>query len=190
MYADHARALLGYAARRCDEPSDVADVVADTMLVAWRRIDDVPPEPETRLWLFGVARNVINNSRRRRRRQARLGERLRSQFIETASQIEPIDTDLARAIRTALGRLKPVEREIILLATGEHLAPAEIATVLDLNPSTVRTHLQRARAKIRLELAIDGTAVDETRGRNGRGGHERHEARPMPRSHGSEEASA
>jgi hypothetical protein len=35
---------------------EAADVVADTMLVAWRRIDDVPPEPGTRLWLFGVAR--------------------------------------------------------------------------------------------------------------------------------------
>ncbi len=55
-YESHARALLGYALRRTATPADAADAVAETMLTAWRRIDIVPDEPETVLWLYGVAR--------------------------------------------------------------------------------------------------------------------------------------
>jgi hypothetical protein len=50
--------LLAYALRRVAEPSDAADVVADTYLVAWRRLDQVPADAE-RPWLFGVARKVL-----------------------------------------------------------------------------------------------------------------------------------
>ena len=52
---NHA-ALLAYALRRTPDASDAAEVMADTMLAAWRRIDDVPAGEETRPWLYGVAR--------------------------------------------------------------------------------------------------------------------------------------
>jgi DNA-directed RNA polymerase specialized sigma24 family protein len=56
--------ILGYALRRCDSPEDAADVVAETFAVAWRRADALPPGGEARLWLYGVARNVLANHRR------------------------------------------------------------------------------------------------------------------------------
>ena len=43
-YDAHARAVLGYALRT--RPADAADVVAETMLTAWRRFDVMPDEPE------------------------------------------------------------------------------------------------------------------------------------------------
>lgn len=52
-------ALLGYAVRRVTDPADAADVVAETYLVAWRRLEDVPPGAQARPWLFGVARRVL-----------------------------------------------------------------------------------------------------------------------------------
>jgi hypothetical protein len=33
-----------------------ADIVADTFLTAWRRLEDLPPEPAARLWLYGADR--------------------------------------------------------------------------------------------------------------------------------------
>ncbi|WP_432950312.1 RNA polymerase sigma factor [Kribbella sp. CA-253562] len=42
--------------RRVGSPDDAADVFAETMLVAWRRIDEVPADETARLWLYGVAR--------------------------------------------------------------------------------------------------------------------------------------
>jgi DNA-directed RNA polymerase specialized sigma24 family protein len=42
LYRDQARAILAYALRRIEDPEDAADVVAETFLVAWRRLDAVP----------------------------------------------------------------------------------------------------------------------------------------------------
>jgi hypothetical protein len=56
LYDRHGRDVLAYALRRAS-PDDAADAVADTFLVAWRRLAEVPAEPEARLWLYGVARS-------------------------------------------------------------------------------------------------------------------------------------
>jgi RNA polymerase sigma-70 factor (ECF subfamily) len=76
VYAEHFDRVLGYALRRVGRPEDAADVVAETFLVAWRRLRDVPHEPATRLWLYGVARRVLANQRRGERRRTALGQRL------------------------------------------------------------------------------------------------------------------
>ncbi|HEY3140934.1 MAG TPA: sigma factor, partial [Acidimicrobiales bacterium] len=72
LYRAQVRSLLAYALRRVDHPEQAADVVAETMLVAWRRLDQVPPGDEARLWLFGVARRVLANQRRGSARRDRL----------------------------------------------------------------------------------------------------------------------
>jgi RNA polymerase sigma-70 factor (ECF subfamily) len=46
------------------------------MLVAWRRLDDVPDDGTARLDLYGVARRVLANHQRGQIRRARLAERL------------------------------------------------------------------------------------------------------------------
>src|SRR6187397_3683039 len=57
--------LLGFVRRRV-HPTHAEDVVGDVMLVAWRRLDDVPADPSAaRAWLFGVARKTLQNTRRR-----------------------------------------------------------------------------------------------------------------------------
>ncbi len=38
LYRDHGREITGYALRRAAGPEDAADVVAETFLVAWRRL--------------------------------------------------------------------------------------------------------------------------------------------------------
>lgn len=60
-YAD----LLRFMRRRV-HPSHAEDVVGDVMVVAWRRLDDVPLDVSAaRAWLFGVARKTLQNARRR-----------------------------------------------------------------------------------------------------------------------------
>ena len=61
LWADHAAAVVRYA-RRHVLPDDVEDVLAETFVVAWRRLDEIP---EFGLpWLLGVARGVSANVRR------------------------------------------------------------------------------------------------------------------------------
>lgn len=149
MYAAHFDALLAYALRRVDQPPDAADVVADTFLVAWRRVDDLPPGDEARLWLFGVARKVVFNQRRSRQRRDRLGLRLRH---ELETRIVPDSSDGAAeriTVRAALTRLGELDREVLTLTIWEELEPREIAEVLGVSAQAVRTRLSRARARLR-----------------------------------------
>ena len=75
MFTEHYAAVRGYALRRTS--ADAAqDAVAETFLVAWRRLDDVPPDALP--WLFGVARRVLANQRRSAARSEALEERLGS----------------------------------------------------------------------------------------------------------------
>jgi RNA polymerase sigma factor (sigma-70 family) len=166
MFTHNTRPLLAYALRRTATSADAADVVADTMLVAWRRIDEVPAGDETRLWLYGVARRVIANGRRGEQRRERLAERL-AQFVERAvvEAVEPVVTN--DALEQALGSLQPPDAEIIRLIAWEGLSPAEVAIVLDMPAATVRTRLHRARLKLRTEMG----AIERTMERSSSSGH-------------------
>ena len=55
-----------------------ADVLAETFLAAWRRLDQVPPAGEDRLWLYGTARRVLANHHRGQRRRLALADRLKA----------------------------------------------------------------------------------------------------------------
>jgi RNA polymerase sigma-70 factor, ECF subfamily len=53
--------VRAYALRRAS-PDAAQDVVADTFLVVWRRLEDVPADALP--WLYGIARRVLANQRR------------------------------------------------------------------------------------------------------------------------------
>src|SRR5690606_8089851 len=76
LFEAHHTAVLGYVSRRAGSADRAADVFSEVFLVAWRRLDDVPPGAEARLWLFGVARRTLANARRATRRRDALVERL------------------------------------------------------------------------------------------------------------------
>ena len=152
LYRANARALLGFALRRAARPEDAADVVAETMLVAWRRIGDVPDGDGARLWLYGVARRALANNRRGLRRRDRLGERLRQDVRRLVDPDVAVGVTAAAELRRALAALSADDRELLQLAAWEDLGPQEIATVLGASPVVVRSRLHRARTRLRTEL--------------------------------------
>lgn len=166
VFAAESRAILGYALRRVDAAEDAADVVAETFLVAWRRIDDVPAGADARPWLYGVARRVLANHVRGNRRRTRLGERLREELLTRPDVIRHDEDDAAAAVRDAMLRLSDDDRELLRLTSWEGLGPAELATAMSLPPATARTRLHRARNRLRAELEVLGWA-GERRTRTG-----------------------
>jgi RNA polymerase sigma factor (sigma-70 family) len=171
LYRAHARPLLVYALRRAARPEDAADVVADTMLVAWRRIAEVPDGDEARLWLYGVARRVLSNSRRGLDRRDRLGERLRREVRRLADPDVAIGVSVSLDVRAALARLPADDRELLQLTAWEGLGSPEVAAVLGLSRVAVRSRLRRARVRLRQELAGDGAPQGPP---GGHGGHDEH----------------
>jgi RNA polymerase sigma-70 factor (ECF subfamily) len=152
IFRRDARAILAYALRRTDRPEDAADVVSEVMLIAWRRIGDVPEDPEARLWLYGVARRVLANQRRSSRRRAALGDRLRSVVASEFAE-DLADAHMRQAaVREGLNALPEADREVLLLTAWEGLDANEVGVVMSVTPSAVRSRIHRARTRLRAEL--------------------------------------
>src|SRR3990172_2476946 len=100
--------LMAYALRRARTRDDAHDVVADTMLIAWRRLDDIPTDERRIAWMYGVARRVLANHYRATDRRDRLTDRLEHQA--------PADYPGFDAVPEALDRLRADDREILTLA--------------------------------------------------------------------------
>jgi RNA polymerase sigma factor (sigma-70 family) len=139
-----------YLVRRADADA-VDDVLAETMLVLWRRIDDVPGlgdgtavDPDEVLpWCYGVARGCLANARRAERRRLRLVERL----ARTASPLPTATTDHAD-LYEALKTLGELDREVVQLWAWEGLAPRGIAEVTGLTANAVSIRLHRAKKRL------------------------------------------
>lgn len=149
VYAGNFEALLAYALRRVEQPEDAADIVAESFLVAWRRIRDLPPDDEIHLWLYGVARRVLANHHRGGVRRLRLGERLRQRITAEVSSDPGTEVPQRLTVQAALNRLGEPDREMLMLTVWEGLQPREVAEVMRLSPNTVRTRLSRARTRLR-----------------------------------------
>jgi RNA polymerase sigma factor (sigma-70 family) len=163
LYAEHYHRVLGYALRRVGR-DDAADVVAETFLVAWRRLEEVPAGEQARLWLYGTARRVLANQRRAKRRRERLAERVRAHAQEVEPGPAEGDLDAAGA---AFSRLRPDDRELLALVAWEGLDAAEIAQVCGCSPNAARIRLHRARRRFARELARVGGSLKQ----NPVGGH-------------------
>jgi RNA polymerase sigma factor (sigma-70 family) len=151
LFDEHRRSVLGYALRRLDDPEDAADVVAETFLVAWRRLDDVPGGSGARPWLFGVARRVLANQQRSTRRHVGLADRLGRELATQVAHVREASVgDLQ--VRRALAALSDDDRQVLLLAGWEGLTPAEIGVVVGVSGVTARSRLHRARRRLRAEL--------------------------------------
>jgi RNA polymerase sigma-70 factor (ECF subfamily) len=146
LFQNNRSGILAYFLRRVGLNSDAADLLADTFLVAWRRLDEIPGDDAGRMWLFGVARRVLANYHRHELAEHALAGKLRQQIaLETAQRVNPDSGPFDDVIATSLEVLSKDDREIIELSAWERLTPTEIASVLEMKPGTVRTRLHRIR---------------------------------------------
>jgi RNA polymerase sigma factor (sigma-70 family) len=154
LYAEHEREILRYALRRSADPEDAADVVAETFLVAWRRLRDVPLGDEARLWLYATARRVLANHKRGVGRRTRLAERLREE-LRRQLPVEPAAE--RQGVLDALAAMKEGDRELLMLVGWEGLTPSQAARVLGISAVSARTRLHRARRRLRERLGDEAT---------------------------------
>lgn len=144
--------LLRFAQRRV-HPSHAEDVVAESFLVAWRRLDDLPSNrDDARAWLFGIARGVILNTHRGAERRRALAVRLADVPAEAPGDADADlvarQVDLARAWR----RLSAAHQEALALAVLDGLSAPRAAAVLGVSAVAFRLRLSRARRALRLHL--------------------------------------
>lgn len=152
LLADIAEPLMKYFLRRVQVREDAGDCVAETMLVVWRRREDLPADiSEWKPWCFGVARRVLSTHHRGQARRIAIAERLRHALSDSDVVRDPGDRDeeLAHALRS----LKDVDRELIGLVAWEGFTIAEAGTIVGLRSDAARARYARARARLRRMLS-------------------------------------
>jgi RNA polymerase sigma-70 factor (ECF subfamily) len=157
LYAEHREAIVRYCLRRtCRD--DAADAASETFAIAWRRRAAIPAGFELP-WLYGVARNVLANQRRSKRRRASATSRVpRPLEVSDDPEGQVVRSEEAREVVAAIERLAPEDRELIRLAGWEQLGRSEIAVALDCSPNAVTKRLGRALDSLARELGVDHRA--------------------------------
>ena len=132
------------------------DVVSETFVVAWRRLDDLPDPPLP--WLLGVARNLLRDNYRAQARREALAAELRS-WADPAHHASDVGDSVAEklAVLGALAALSPGDRELLVLAAWQGLSMREAAQVVGSTPAAMRVRLHRARKRLSRALGAADT---------------------------------
>jgi GDPmannose 4,6-dehydratase len=147
LYSAHGQSVAAYVRRRVVE-HDVEDVIAQVFLIAWRRLAVIPPPPEDRLWLFGVARRVVADQRRSTVRRRRLSERLAEEASEPVGQVGSFELTQLRIDR-AMQALRPGERQVLRLVHWDGASHAETAALFGCTANAAELRYRRARNRFR-----------------------------------------
>jgi RNA polymerase sigma factor (sigma-70 family) len=165
LFASYSSDIVAYCGWRAASASDAQDAAAEVFLIAWRRLDELPEGDGARVWLYATARKVLANQRRSSRRQAALRERLARNGPPVVQEPSPSGGE-ELLVHEALRRLRPRDREVLLLSEWEDLSPAQIAVVLGCGAMTARGRLHRARRRFR--TAFEGLAAHDVGQQPGR----------------------
>jgi RNA polymerase sigma-70 factor (ECF subfamily) len=144
------------------DPGVAEDVVQETLVRAWRRLDSLEDEGAVKPWLLKIARReAARHFGRKRHHTASIHELVETNDPALATQDPPDDGD----VRAAILALESAYREPLVLQVLLGLTTAEIAEVTGITQATVLTRLFRARNKLRarfldapVQPPVDATA--------------------------------
>lgn len=161
FYREQVEGLQRFVARRVGDRERAADLTAEIFLAA---IDSAhryrPGRATPKAWLYGIARVLVANDRRRsgRERTERAAEaRLRGSALLDSEDATRIDARIdaaaqSRRLYEAMDCLPEVERAVLELVAIDELTVAEAAAAVGVRSGTARVRLHRARRKLRAEL--------------------------------------
>jgi len=151
LFDEHHAGLFRFACRLSGSVADAEDVVQECFLELLRPDCSYDSrQTPLRAYLFGVVRNQCL-------------KRWRANASSAGAGTEPVDGlnpeshflrgEVQDAVAQAVRQLPDTQREILILAHYEQMSLAEIAQVMDLEVTAVKSRLQRARAQLKERLA-------------------------------------
>jgi len=148
-FAQHKDAVYRFAWRMSGSAATAEDITQDAFVGLLRHPDRFNPDRGSlRAFLLGIARNLaLKRWRKEHRLEPLDGETLVA---------EPIDHErgeLGDIVGRAVQALRPLQREVVILAEYEGLTLAEIARAVDADVGTVKSRLHRARENLRRMLS-------------------------------------
>lgn len=153
LYQRYAQPLFGYLLTLTADRGLAEEILQDTFVAAWRAAERFEGRASVKTWLFSIARRQAHNSLRRRN----LALTDDTALEQTPSDEPEPETALLQnadrqALTGAIEQLRPVHREVLLLAFVHDLSYAEMADLLDVPLGTIRSRLSNARRLLRETL--------------------------------------
>jgi RNA polymerase sigma-70 factor (ECF subfamily) len=144
LFAEHRHGVFRYLCRVVGQAETARDLTQEVFLRIARSTVPAADASGQRAWVFKIARNLVLNHLRDRGR--------RGEPVALADAAEPAVQELALAIREALAKLEPLDRDVFLLRETAGLSYDEIAAACELTVEAVRARLRRARQDLRASL--------------------------------------
>ena len=153
----HQQAVIGTVAKMLGNASESEDIAQQVFLRIWRNAKRYRPDAKFTTYLFTITRNLVFNETRRKSRKKEVSSENSNQLIAASSDRQPdaelLQTELQRAVDDAIAALPEVQRLAVVLRRYEQLSYEEIAVVLKLSVSAVKSLLFRARTTLRESLS-------------------------------------
>ncbi|MBY0503191.1 MAG: sigma-70 family RNA polymerase sigma factor [Bryobacteraceae bacterium] len=142
----HQRAIHRTASRVLRSISAADEVTQEVFLTAWKSFDRFAPGTNCRAWLFQILTFTMQHYQRHERRFPAIPEG----HADTMEAPTPVGRHLTdRRLRSAVQRLPPHYRHVLVLVDLEEFSYRETATVLRVPVGTVMSRLSRARRQMR-----------------------------------------
>lgn len=154
LFHRHSQAVHAYIVAAVTSPDDIDDILQEVWILGWTKLDPRRMRGDSALpWLLATARNLAFNANRARGRH--LTEPLGVADIEGADNAADYAArgELATALRGALRKLEPFDRQILSLCLVEGLTYKEAAVRTRTSTSIIRNRLSRSRGFVRGEMA-------------------------------------
>lgn len=163
FYREHVEGLQRFVARRVGDRERAADLTAEIFLAAIESAQRYRPWRGTpKAWLYGIARVLVANDRRRQGRERAREERVRGSALLDEEDAARMDARIdaaaqSRGLYAAMDRLPEAERAVLELVALDELTVTEAAAAVGVRSGTARVRLHRARRKLRTELEATPT---------------------------------
>lgn len=145
-------------------PDSVDDIAQEVFLTAYKKFENFDKTKKVYSWLFGIAKNLANNERRKEARHARiLNDNLTEFIVENSADLhETIYQDhLIKIMNNCIEELSDVSRNLLRLRYEKKQKSNEIAKVMCKKAGTIRQALSRIRDALRVCIeSKTGTAYE------------------------------
>ncbi len=146
--------LRAFAISLCGNVTQADDLVQETLLKAWSNASKFETGSNLRAWLFTILRNTYFSLYRRKGREVQDSDGLYANRVAT---VAPQESAMEmQEFRVALAKLSEEHREALLLVGASGFSYEEAAAVCGVAVGTVKSRLNRARAKLAQLLGIRG----------------------------------
>ncbi|MFI4873862.1 MAG: sigma-70 family RNA polymerase sigma factor [Blastopirellula sp. JB062] len=149
LLTDHQNRLYGYIYSLIGDRNRTADVLQETNLVLWRKLDEFNPNQAFLPWAFSIARfQVLANVRDRKRDRMLLDtELVETLSSEAESMAEQFDTT-REALHRCMQTLSSRNRELIERRYFRAMPLTQIAEAISSSPGAIKVALLRVRKQL------------------------------------------